>query len=284
MKYRMIVLIAVLVTAGTSSSVFALDTGTDTKTCIAVADTRRISAESFQEALIRLRASKDMKNMLKTLNPQGKEDILNEMIDDKLLAVDARKRKLDKDPKIQQAIQDAVDQVLAKALIQKEVSSLNLSEASLKNFYQDNAAMFRLSDRIQARHIITRTQPEAQAALDRVKAGEDFKTVASEVNIDATKSKAGDLGLVPRGIMVKPFEDALFSLSEGETSGIVKTSFGFHIILAEEIEKGQLRPFETVKEDIRQHMINTHIEQLRKNLREKYHVWINRELLEKSDR
>ena len=212
MKYRMIVLIAALVTAGASSSVFALDTGTDTKTCIAVADTRRISAESFQDELVSLRAGKDMKNILKTLNPQGKEGILNEMIDDKLLAVDAQKRKLDKDPTVQEAIQDAIDQVLAEALIREEISSLNLSEAALKRFYQDNAAMFRLSDRIQARHIITRTQPEAQAALDRVKAGEDFKTVASEVNIDATKSKAGDLGLVPRGIMVKPFEDALFSL------------------------------------------------------------------------
>ncbi len=253
----------------------------DTKTCAAIANDRRITIESFRNTLARLRASKDMKSMLKTLNPQGKEDILNEMIDDKLFAVDAQKRKLDKDPKIQEAIQDAIDGVLAEALIQEEVSSLNLGEIGLKRFYQDNADIFRRPDRIRARHIITLTQPEAQAALDRVKNGEDFQIVASEVNIDATKSKGGDLGLVPRGIMVKPFEDALFSLEEGQVSGIVKTSFGFHIIKVEEIDKGQLKPFNTVKEEVKRRIIDQHILQLKENLKKKYPVKINRELLMK---
>ena len=284
MNRQMIMMICAMFLLALSMPAAASQNSPDTKTCAALVDDRTITVESFQNTLVRLRASKDIERMLDTFSPQGKEKLLNEMIVNKLLAVDAQKRKLDQDPKIRAAIQEAIDQVLAEALIREEIDSLNLGDSPLKRFYQDNTDMFRLPDRIKARHIITRTRPEAQAALDRVTAGEDFQAVASEVNIDATKAKAGDLGLVPAGIMVKPFEDALFGLSEGEISGVVKTSFGFHIILAEKIEKGSLRPFETVREDIRQHIINTHLEQVRKNLREHYHVWINRELLEKSDK
>ena len=62
--------------------------------------------------------------------------------------------------------------------------------------------------------------------------------------------RGGDLGTFPRGRMVKPFDDAVFSLQEGEISDIVETQFGFHVIKLEKIEPAAIRPLEEVKGEI----------------------------------
>ncbi len=81
---------------------------------------------------------------------------------------------------------------------------------------------------------ITRSREEALAradsALAKIKAGEDFATVAEEYSDGPTKVRGGDLGSFGRGMMVPAFEDAAFALKVGEVSAIVETPFGFHII------------------------------------------------------
>jgi len=67
--------------------------------------------------------------------------------------------------------------------------------------------------------------------LDRLKKGESFANLASELSIDrGSAKKGGDLGLFGRRVMVKAFEEAAFRLSKGEISQPVKTEFGYHII------------------------------------------------------
>ncbi|HVF49749.1 MAG TPA: peptidylprolyl isomerase [Pyrinomonadaceae bacterium] len=74
-----------------------------------------------------------------------------------------------------------------------------------------------------------------EGLLQRVRAGEDFATLAKEFSADpGSKVQGGDLGWFGRGMMVKPFEDAAFALKPGEVSGIVESPFGFHIIKLEE--------------------------------------------------
>ncbi len=84
---------------------------------------------------------------------------------------------------------------------------------------------------VHAAHILVETEEEARAALERIRAGEDFAVVAAEVSTDTTNAyKGGDLGWFGRGQMVEPFEEAAFSLEPGEVSEPVETSFGWHII------------------------------------------------------
>jgi len=81
---------------------------------------------------------------------------------------------------------------------------------------------------------------EAEAILARVRAGEDFATLASEYSDDpGTKDVGGDLGWFRRGRMVREFEDAAFSLLAEEVSPVVQTSFGFHIIKVERFRSGE---------------------------------------------
>lgn len=254
------------------------------RSCIAMVDTRVVTASEFQNLLARLRSGGDMKMVFKTLNDNGKKQILTEFIEQKLLAIDARASHIDSQPEVQKAIQVATDKVLAKARIDAEIKRIDLSEERLLQYYHENSDRFRLPDRIKTRHIVTRTREDAQDALARLKKGESFQEIASEVNIDASRKKGGELGLVSRGIMVKPFEDALFSLAPGETSDIIKTSFGFHIIRAEKIIKGNLEPFEMVKGKIKEQIIAEHLSKLKKALWQKYPVQINEEVLYKATR
>lgn len=80
-----------------------------------------------------------------------------------------------------------------------------------------------------------KTRAKAEDVLKRVRAGEDFGELAKQYSGDpGSKDKGGDLGWFKRGQMVKPFEDAAFSLQPGQVSDVIETDFGFHIIKVEE--------------------------------------------------
>ena len=87
------------------------------------------------------------------------------------------------------------------------------------------------------RHILTSTEPAAQAALKQLQEGQNFIAVARQLSEDETTRKnGGDLGFLPKGVMPPAFEQAGFALKSGEISGLVRSEFGFHIIQLVEID------------------------------------------------
>jgi len=87
-----------------------------------------------------------------------------------------------------------------------------------------------LSNQVHCAHILVRTEKDAQVAMERLGKGEKFANVAREVSLCPSRKRGGDLGTFTRGRMVKEFEQAAFALQKGQTSPIVKTQFGYHII------------------------------------------------------
>src|SRR6266850_1625380 len=141
--------------------------------------------------------------------------------------------------------------------------SVPVPEDSIRTYYDRHPLEFTIPARAHARHIMVAYRPgdgpgargnaqkKAQALLKRVKDGEDFAGVAKEGSDDrGSAAKGGELGEITRGEVVKECGDALFALKPGQTSEVVETKFGFHIIRLEGITPQRLRTLEECRAEI----------------------------------
>lgn len=122
------------------------------------------------------------------------------------------------------------------------------------------------AEHVHARHILVTSQSEAEAVLGRLQAGEDFAEVAAEVSTDnTTRDRGGDLGWFPRGgLLVPEVEEAAFSLQPGQTSGVVASAIGYHVVQTLEFDPGREVAPET-QQRLRQQAIDAWRAELRSN-------------------
>lgn len=121
------------------------------------------------------------------------------------------------------------------------------------------------AEHVHARHILVNSQAEAEEILTRLQNGEDFAELARQYSVDVTsRDNGGDLGWFPRGgLLVSEVEEAAFSLSAGEISGVIASPFGYHIVQNLETSVERDIDFET-----RQRLIERTIEDWRLGLRD----------------
>lgn len=142
---------------------------------------------------------------------------------------------------------------------------LEISEERIEEYYILNKeSEFSIPEEVSARHILkkaaseddeeTRTAARSaiEAALERLDGGMNFAELARETSDDSTAAEGGDLGSFGRGRMVAAFDRAAFSLATGETSGIIETRFGFHIIQVYERQQPGYRTLDEVREQTAQ--------------------------------
>jgi peptidyl-prolyl cis-trans isomerase C len=125
---------------------------------------------------------------------------------------------------------------------QKITPAIAVSETDSRAFYDQNPQMFGGQDSVRVQHIILLAQAmdtdqqkkDRQARIEMIRQraldGDDFAALAREYSQDNSAPQGGDLGFFTRGSMVKPFEDAAFSLKKGQISPVVETQFGVHVI------------------------------------------------------
>ena len=146
---------------------------------------------------------------------------------------------------------------------------LSTEQDRVRRTYDEQAARYHIPEKVHARHVLVRVEKDASdeqvaeararidAAAARIQKGEDFAKVAKEVSEDpGSKDNGGDLGSFPRGQMVPAFEDVAFKLSDGQTSEVVRTDFGFHVIRTEAHEPAKDRSFEEVSREIAEELAN----------------------------
>lgn len=166
----------------------------------------------------------------------------------------------------------------------------------IKKYYDDNKDDFYI-DQVKASHILIKTiddqdkelsdeekakaKKKAEEVLAKAKAGEDFSELAKEYSQDTVSAKnGGDLGFFKRGEMVKPFEEAAFSMKVGDISDLVESDFGYHIIKVTDKEDRQ-KTFDevkdTIKETLQEEKYNVQVEKLKEEAK----VEKNEEILKK---
>lgn len=111
-----------------------------------------------------------------------------------------------------------------------------------EQIYEDRLLRQKVADKFSNDdNINSDAKKKAEEILAKVKAGEDFAELAKQNSQDNTAANGGDLGLFGKGKMVPEFEKVAFSLKEGETSDIVKTVYGYHIIKVTDVQGDQIK-------------------------------------------
>ncbi len=169
----------------------------------------------------------------------------------KLLAQEARRRKLDQSPQFQTQVAFQEENLLAGLLFQDLAANAKFQEADLSKYYDAHKADY---EQVRAKHILIRfkgspvglkpgekdlTEEEALAKAQEIRqkllAGGDFDAIAKQESDDpGTAQRGGELGFFRHGQMVPAFEQAAFAQAPGKVGEPVKSQFGYHLILVEE--------------------------------------------------
>lgn len=150
-----------------------------------------------------------------------------------------------------------------KLIEAKMGDQLNVTEADANNFYSANNEQFQEIEQVKASHILIKPDPnadqneakakalaKARDLLKQIKEGADFAELAKATGGYPSAPRGGDLGFRPRGYWDPPFEKVAFELKIGQTSDIVETQFGYHIIRVTDRKEAGVKPFKQVKGDI----------------------------------
>jgi len=212
-----------------------------------------ISLEEFRQ----ISEQQPLEGKMRLLNEKGLRDFLdNYVINREVLYQEAKQKGFDKNKQIEIKVENlkramAIDALLEQALKGKT----DVPESEIQKYYQENRARFTEPLEIRIRHIVVNSEPALKEVLKRLAEGGSFEKIASLYNVDKSRENGGDLGFIRRGQLAPTFaqfEDAAFSLQKrGDTSEVVKTPLGYHIIQLSETRGTALKPFNTVKEKIR---------------------------------
>lgn len=160
--------------------------------------------------------------------------VLDEVIDQKLLAAEAVKRKLDKDPAAQKRLAAARERVLSDLLVEGVVEKA-VSEDAVRQLYQEQVKLSRQSEELRARQIVVAGQPEAEGIRKALAGGASFEALAMQRSADqATRFNGGDMGYFTLDVMPETYQAALKDAKAGEIVGPFQTDAGFAIVKVED--------------------------------------------------
>ena len=165
--------------------------------------------------------------------------------------------------------------LLAEKIRLAEVDGkVSVTPEKVKNYYNANVSRYSKPEEFRASHILIKVDPastaeqrlalraRAEALLKRINNGERFEEVASNESDDLSKIKGGDLGSFHLGQTVAEFEEALVKMKVGETSKVIETIYGYHIIHLTDRRPPRQVPFDEIQDKIRKDLVESEKKQL----------------------
>lgn len=165
-------------------------------------------------------------------NPQGRAAILDQLIANKLLLIDAQKNLYEHNAEFKAQLEKVKNDMLISFAVNKALSEVKpATEEEIKKYYDDNADKFNKGESVNASHILVESEDLAKELLSKINAGEiSFEDAARQNSTCPSKENGGNLGEFTKGQMVPEFDKAVFEMKVGEITGPVKTQFGYHLI------------------------------------------------------
>jgi len=198
--------------------------------------------------------------------------VLDEVIDQKLLAREAERRGLDNSALAQRRLAATQERILGDMLVENVVNGA-ISDQAVQTLYQEQLRLARTSEEIRIRLILSRTKPEADAVLGILAQGATFEAVAMERSVDeATRFSGGDLGYSTTDVMPQAYANALRDKPAGSTVGPFQTEGGWAVLRVEDRRRESPPTLEQARPQIVRYLTYEGVRQLLEQLRGKAKV------------
>ena len=186
-------------------------------------------------------------------NPEGRRAVLNQLIGNKLLLLDAKRNLFETEPAFKAELARVKDSLLASYAADKVISAVKVSDKDAEDYYNQNKEKFLSEEAVNASHILVDSEEKALEILSKINAGEiSFEDAARENSSCPSKANGGNLGDFGKGQMVPEFDKAVFEMEIGEISQApVKTQFGYHLIKLNDKKAAEVMPFAEIAPEIK---------------------------------
>lgn len=193
--------------------------------------------------------------------------MLQELIDQRLMATESLRRGLDRDPIVQRRMDAARTRILADLLVERVVSGA-VSENAIRGLYNEQVILSRQSEEYRARQIVLRTLPEANQVRTLLAAGGAFETLAMERSTDLqTRYNGGDLGYFNTDLLGPPYAAALRQAHAGDLVGPFQTDQGWVVMRVEDRRQEQAPSLAVQRPQIIRYLTYDQIRDLLERLR-----------------
>lgn len=189
--------------------------------------------------------------------PEGRAMILEQLIGNKLLLLDAKRNLIEAEPAFKEQLARLKDNLLANYAAEKVISAVTVSDKEARDYYEANKEKLMEGETVNASHILVDSEEKALELLSKIESGEiSFEDCAKENSSCPSGAQGGSLGDFGRGQMVPEFDSAVFSMEEGEvTKTPVKTQFGYHLIKLNGKNPAKTPAFEEIAGEIKQGLL-----------------------------
>ncbi len=218
---------------------------------LAVVGGKTITEADVQKTLMNLGQRAQQYN-----NPQGKQAILEQLINKELIFMDAKKNLLEMDAEYKTELEKLKKELLSNFYVEKFLRDVKVKDEDIHKYFEEHKEEFISQETVSASHILVESEEKAKDILTKIQSGEmTFEDAAKAFSTCPSSQRGGDLGEFGKGQMVPEFDKACFEMEVGEMRGPVQTQFGFHLIRLD--KKNQAKPvaFEDVKDELSQHLL-----------------------------
>lgn len=186
--------------------------------------------------------------------------LLEEVISRKVISEKARAAGIAEKDEVQERLRNIENDLIYQYFVIEQAEQ-RVTDAEVRDAYDEWAAQQPTGEEIQTSHILVETEEEAREVIQLVTDGTPFADLAKERSIDSgSAAKGGDLGYIRRGETVEPFETAAFGLQPNTFTGDpVKSQFGYHIILVNDRREIQPPSFEEMAPQFRQQLAESKV-------------------------